>query len=126
MDRPVIQPTGLNQPNEQMMSVAFVEQSQALIKVLASQNSEGVIARKLRITTGTLQNLKRGRLKSIPVDLWMRINNIVASELRAEIGRLEAQLAVVDESARRIGDGEMAAVAQQIERMKQLLKEKSK
>lgn len=126
MDRPIIQSSRLNQPDERIMNAAYVEQSQDLIKVLARQNSEGVIARKLRITVGTLQNIKRGRLKSIPVDLWARLNNAVAKELRAEIGRLEATLAVVDESTRRIGDGEMAAVAAQIERMKLLLKERTK
>lgn len=126
MDRRDIQPSRLIQSDEKIMSTAFVEQSQDLLRVLGRQNTEGVIARKLRITTGTLQNIKRGRLKSIPVDLWARLNNAVAKELRAEIGRLEATLAVVDQSARRLGYGEMAAMAAEIERMKRLLKERAK
>lgn len=124
MNGQVIQLTRLIQPNEKIMSVAFVEQSQGLVRMLAKKHPEGAIASKLRITIGTLQNLKRGRLKSIPVELWARLTSIVASELRAEITRLEVQLALVDESHNRIGDGEMAQMAEQLEKMKTLLRER--
>lgn len=115
-----------NQPTVRPMSDTYVEQSKGYVRLLGKRHEPNAIARILKISPGTVANLWRGRLKAIPVDIYMRLCEAVSNELKAEIGRLEHELALVEASAPGASAGEMAAMVSQIEGMKRLLKERSK
>lgn len=106
------------------MSDTYVDQSKDYVRLLGRRHAPEALARMLNLSPGALQNLWRGRIKSISVDVYARICEAVASELKKEIGRLEHDLALVVARSPGARDGEMAAVAAQIEAMKNLLKER--
>lgn len=110
------QPTG-----KKAMSETYVVRSQWYVKRLGERHEPSAIASMLKISPGTLQNLWRGRLKSIPVDLYMRLCDVMAAELRREIGHLEHEIALVSAGASRHSDGEISAMVAQVAALKRTL-----
>ncbi len=76
----------------------YVERSRDYVRVLERRHEAPSLARKIKIGLGTLQNLRRGRLKSIPVEIYERLRAAVTRELEHEIARLEAELSMVRQS----------------------------
>lgn len=103
------------------MSDTYVERTQGLVRSLGHRHEPRAIASMLRISPGTLQNLWRGRLKSIPVDLYMRLCDVVAAELRREIGHLENELSNISQSTMGARNSEMEAMVSQVAGLKKLL-----
>lgn len=118
----VIQTKCTNQPTgKKAMSDTYVERTQGYVRRLGERHEPNAIASMLKISPGTLQNLWRGRLKSIPVDLYMRLCDMVAAELRREIGHLEHEIALVTASAGRRSDSEIPKMVSQVEALRELL-----
>ena len=106
---------------KKVMSDTYVERSQGYVRTLGRRHEPTAIAHMLKISPGTFQNLWRGRLKSIPVDLYMRLCDAVAADLRREIGHLEHELSSIASGVGHASDGEMAKMATQIEALKRTL-----
>lgn len=106
------------------MTDTYVLESKRHVRRLGEIYGTTMLADKLRVSSGTLQNIWRGRLKSISVDLYMRICDTVAAELRREIGHLEHELSVIAKSTRRYSDSEVAKMAKEIARLKALLEDR--
>ena len=121
----VIQVPRTTASKDKAMSDTYVDQSKVYVRLLNRWYEPNAIARVLKVSSGTLQNLWRGRLKTIPVDIYMRLCEAVSKELRAEIGRLELELAMAEARAPRTSAREMATMVSQIEAMKTLLKERT-
>lgn len=100
------------------MTDTYVERSQRYVRTLGKRHEPSAIARMLRIEAGTLQNLWRGRLKSIPVDLYNRLCDAVAAELRREIGHLENELSIIASTTARYSDREISEMVSLLARLK--------
>jgi hypothetical protein len=81
------------------LAYEFVERSRGFVRLLERRHDAPAVARKVKVGLGTLQNLRRGRLKSIPVDVYERLRAAVTRELEHEIKRLEAELVVARQGA---------------------------
>lgn len=82
------------------------------------------LARRLRIACGTLENLARDRLKRVAADLYLKIEAAYADMLRAEIGRLETELAALGRAGDGGADRELvAALESQMSRIATLIDE---
>lgn len=85
------------------------------------------LARRLRVACGTLENLARDRLKGVAADLYLKIEAAYADMLRAEIGRLEKELAAVDRAGNGGADRELvAALESQMSRIAALIDEQGR
>lgn len=80
-----------------------------------------IVARRLRVSPGTLENLVRGRLKEIGYLLGERLKGVVANELCREIARLEDELRVVRAGLSDAGCDEIAAAEHALEEARRLL-----
>lgn len=79
--------------------VRELEQREAARSSTTIPNARRAIARRLKVSPGTLESLIRGRLKGLREEIAHRLRGLVIHELEAEIERLEHELSI----ARTIG-----------------------
>lgn len=55
------------------------------------------LARKIKIAPGTLENLRKGRIKAVAADVYARLHEAVDRQLYAEMRRLEHEYQLVQQ-----------------------------
>lgn len=98
-----------------------IEQAEARRLGLSEVKARPSVARRIGASPGTLENIRRLRIKSIPSWLMARIRTEFVAVLQAEITRLEHEICI----ARQIGtdhhDDVLAAAETQVASAKSLL-----
>jgi hypothetical protein len=84
------------------------------------------VASRIKVPAGTLENLRRGRLKEVRATVAAALHAAFRKSLEAEIAKLEHELAILDRTGKSMGAGavreaEAAIVAarQAVERARQ-------
>jgi hypothetical protein len=72
--------------------VEVLEQYECKRSSVDQQTARRAIARRLRVSHGTLENIRRGRLKAIAWDVGMKLHSAVEAALKREIEDLEREL----------------------------------
>jgi hypothetical protein len=80
-----------------------------------------MVARKIGVQPGTLENLRRGRTKGIRVWIAERIRAAVVKELEAEINRLTHDLEMARASGVRVGSTEIIAAETALARAREVI-----
>lgn len=80
------------------------------------------VARRLRTSPGTLENIRRLRTKIVPNWLMARIKSEFVSVLQAEIARLEHEICVAKQIGLHHSDDALQAAETQMEAAKQILR----
>jgi hypothetical protein len=78
-------------------------------------------ARRIGASPGFLENLRRGRIKSIPSYLMQKIREAMIDELQEEIARCEHEIALARQTGSRATDNEILAAQAQVEAAKKIL-----
>ena len=91
-----------------MTSTAFVDRARGWTRVLedreATRNGLTLkearprVARRAGVASGTLENLRNGRLKAVAVHVYERLRLAVERELVAEMAALEHELQILRQS----------------------------
>lgn len=84
-----------------------LEQSEAQRSGAGLASARHSVARRLGLPAGTLENIRRGRSKSILVWVQARLQAAIVRELEAEIARCRHELDLAYQSGARPGSPEM-------------------
>ena len=109
--------------NAQRM-VCDLEEREARRAGLTLANARCVIARRLGASPGTLENIRRDRVKSPRAWLVDRVRALFIAELQSEIRRLEHELDLARQSGAHPAGDEMAEAETLLARAKTLIGEK--
>jgi hypothetical protein len=71
-----------------------IEDHEARRQRMPVRKARGIVARRLGAAPGTLENLRRFRLKSIPHWLMARIRSEFVAVLQSEVRRLEHEISI--------------------------------
>jgi uncharacterized hydantoinase/oxoprolinase family protein len=71
---------------------SFIEKRERLRNGRSTEDARRRIASKVGVTPGTLENLRKGRLKSIAAHVYDRLHLLFVTELRAEEAAHEHEL----------------------------------
>ena len=114
-----------------MSSVAFDQETSALVRRLETAEGRRTghklvvvrerLAHRLGTLPGTVENLSRGRIKGVRSWLRQRIEQAVINEIGAEIGRLEAEKALLLASGHHLGGEQMCEVEAHLEAARSLI-----
>lgn len=93
-----------------------LEEREAGLSGLPLPAARGRVASRIKVPAGTLENLRRGRLKEVRAGVAAALHAAFRKLLEAEIAKLEHELAVLDGTdqdmdARALGEAEAAIVA---------------
>jgi hypothetical protein len=80
------------------------------------------LARRLRTSPGTLENIRRLRTKMVPNWLMARIKAEFVSVLQAEIARLEHEITVANQTGAHHSDDALQAAQAQVVAAKEILR----
>jgi hypothetical protein len=81
-----------------------------------------VVARKLRTSPGTLENIRRLRTKTVPAWLMARIRAEFVSFLQSEVVRLEHEITIARQTGAPHSDDDLVAVQTHMEAVREVLK----
>ena len=91
---------------------------------LSLPDARKAVARRIGVAPGTLENLRKGRVKRVALHVYQRLRAAVIRELQSEISRCTHEL----EMARQIGtdprSADMAALETAMARAKELMGER--
>jgi len=87
---------------------------------LPLQGARKIVARHLGIAPGTLENLRRGRIKGVRAELLERLRACVVGELETEIDRLNHELEMARAGGHRASAGEIAEMAAEVVRLREI------
>lgn len=95
-----------------MSVAAFVERLERMERErgVDRPTARQIIARKIGVAPGTIENIARGRKKSVTGWVEAKIKEVVAYAIQQEMRALEAELALVRASGIELHDDEVAAV----------------
>lgn len=103
--------------NEDMSSQVFTDRARHWSKWLEAserrRHGRSQIDARLRLATragttpGTLENLRKGRLKDVGTALYERLRRLMIDELRAEAAAHEHEIALLLELGQHVGDREI-------------------
>lgn len=122
----VIHQSGTTKPRngeKVMTDTCYVSESKRRVRKLAEVYDVETLTRRLEISPGAFQNLWRGRLKTISVDLYMRLCDAAEAEMRREIGHLHHEITVIAKTTRRHSRSKMETMAAQLKAMKKTLED---
>lgn len=87
-----------------MSAVAYLDRARAWTKALEDEEVERagvrlaearvIVARRTSIAPGTLENLRKGRLKTIAVDVYDRLRASVIRKLESELQHVQFELQI--------------------------------
>jgi len=98
-----------------------VEDAEARRLGLPVSKARAHVARRLGASPGTLENIRRERLKNIPHWLMARIRSAFVAVLQNEIGRLEHEIAIHLQTGTDHRDDDLAKAQAQVAAAKQLI-----
>jgi hypothetical protein len=81
-----------------------------------------VVARKLRTSPGTLENIRRLRTKTVPAWLMARIRAEFVSFLQSEVVRLEHEISVAHQTGAAHSDDDLASAQAHCQAVREVLK----
>lgn len=127
-----IPPEGTNHPMSiAAHSAAYVEQAEGWARTLEDREAQrsGVkladareaVARRVVVPSGTLENLRKGRLKAIGVHIYDRLRAGLIRELEAEVRHLEHELQILRTTGADPRDNEIAAVVASLAKAREAL-----
>lgn len=87
---------------------------------LPLQGARKIVARHLGVSPGTLENLRRGRIKDVRAGLLERLRTAVVRELETEIGRLNHELEMARAGCRGASADEIASMVAETDRLRAL------
>ncbi len=79
------------------------------------------VASRIKVPAGTLENLRKRRLKAIAVHLYERLRGGVIRELQAEMMRLQHELQILQATGSDPRQNEVAEVAADLAKVRQAL-----
>lgn len=80
------------------------------------------VARRTGVPAGTLENLRRGRIKGVREWVADRLRSALISELEAEFARTEHELAFLRASHRRVDQGQIVQVEASLAALRETLR----
>ena len=83
--------------------------------------SRASVARATGVAAGTLENLRRGRIKGVRAWIFSALRAALIAELEAELARNEHELAVLRLSARRLDQEQVAEVEAGLASLRKLM-----
>jgi len=95
-----------------------IERSKGVDRLTARQ----AVARRIGIAPGTVENIARGRKKSVAGWIENKIKRAVAHAIEQEMRALEAELALVRASGIELRDDEMAAAQAAVDQARAILR----
>jgi hypothetical protein len=98
-----------------------LEDAEAARRHVPVEDARPIVARKLGIAPGTLTSLRKNRLKDISAAVYAKLNQAVEGLLARELAALEHELHVVKSKGFSAGEGDLAAVAEDIARVRAAL-----
>lgn len=114
-----------------MNAVADVSTANRLARTLEDHEAQrlhvpvraarAIVARRIGAAPGTLENLRRQRLKSIPSWLMARIRAEFVAVLQAEVRRLEHEISIHLQAGASNRDDDLAAAQAQVLSAKKIL-----
>lgn len=114
-----------------MSAAAFVDRAQAYERLLvdreaarSGQSSNAArrrVASKVGIAPGTLENLRRGRLKDITAYIYAKLHASVIAELEAELRHVEHELAIARKAGLDVATGGVFSLEANEARLKEAL-----
>lgn len=99
----------------------YVEDAEATRLGVKLSEARPVVARRLGASPGTLENLRRGRLKIIPNFLMARIRSEFVAVLQSEVTRLEHEIALARQTGMDHRENDLAAAQTQLVAAKKIL-----
>jgi hypothetical protein len=112
-------------------STAYVENAQSWARTLEDReaaragvrlhDAREAVARRVIVPTGTLENLRKGRLKAIAVHVYDRLRSGLIRELEAEVRHLEHELQILRATGADPRENEIAAVVASLQHARQAL-----
>lgn len=87
------------------------------------REARAVVARRSGVAPGTLENLRKGRLKSVGAHVYARLRAAVIRELEAEHAALEHELQLLRAAGSDPRENEIAAVVASREAVRSALRE---
>jgi hypothetical protein len=112
------------------MSAYDVEEARRLVRQLEDREAARVgqaglarvrVAHRLGVSPGSLERLRRGRLKTVGARVRDRLKAAVVKELQDEIHKLEHELEMVRLRGRPIAADEMAQAQKLLDQAKRLI-----
>jgi ribosomal protein L29 len=79
------------------------------------------VARRIGVSPGTLENLRKGRLKAVAAHVYARLWEAIDNELRTELRHLESELAAHATRRLDVNPDEAAAIVADIARIRTAL-----
>jgi transcriptional regulator with XRE-family HTH domain len=79
------------------------------------------VARREGVSPGTLENLRRGRLKTIATHWYERLRGALIRELMMEVRRLEHEITILNQTGVDPRSDEVASVVADLARVRQAL-----
>lgn len=127
-----IPPEGTNHPmSATAQSSAYVEHAQGWARALEDREAarsglsvataREAVARRVTVPAGTLENLRKGRLKAIAVHVYDRLRAGLIRELEAEVRHLEHELQILRSTGADPREGEIAAVVASLAKAREAL-----
>lgn len=114
-----------------MSAAAFVDRAQAYERLLvdkeaarSGQSSNAArrrVASKVGIAPGTLENLRRGRLKDVTAYIYAKLHASVIAELEAELRHVEHELAIARAAGLDVAAGGFLSLEANETRLKEAL-----
>lgn len=120
-----------HQPGDEKVPAAFVENARGWSKTLEDREADKtghclkqvrpIIARRIGIPAGTLENLRNGRLKAIAAHVYERLRAGVIRELEAEMRHLDHELNILRQTGMDPRSDDTAAVLADIKTVRAAL-----
>lgn len=98
--------------------------SEAVKSGIALPRAARTVARRLAVPVSCIDNIRRGRIKSISAMVADKIKAAVIAQLQSEIAALEHELAIARRIASRPDDAEILAASAALEAVKAMLNKK--
>lgn len=98
-----------------------LEEGEAKAVGSSIQGARKRVAQRISASPGFLENLRRGRIKTIPSYLMQKIREAMIAELQNEIARCEHEINLARQTGARNSDDEILAAAAQVAAAKKIL-----
>lgn len=118
-----IQPSRIKQPDmTPAVAIDIEEMPQRFVGVIDEFAGRDKTARIIGVGNGTLENIRRGRRKSVSIGLFQKLQGAVIRVLETKIRHLEAERQLALQCGARVGDEQLIAAAAALTQLEKLIK----